>query len=47
MAFAVAGLRASDTIAINDCANVDTSFPRFAELASGVGMRVSSTAGYS
>ena len=47
MAFAVAGLRASDTIAINDCANVDTSFPRFAELASGVGMRVSSTSGYS
>jgi 3-phosphoshikimate 1-carboxyvinyltransferase len=40
MAFAVAGLRASGRIVINDCANVNTSFPHFVELASDVGCRL-------
>ena len=41
MAFSIAGLRASGEIIINDCANVDTSFPDFIELASGVGLGIS------
>jgi 3-phosphoshikimate 1-carboxyvinyltransferase len=40
MAFAMAALRASGEITIDDCANVNTSFPRFVELAAGVGSRV-------
>jgi 3-phosphoshikimate 1-carboxyvinyltransferase len=42
MAFTIAGLRAVAPIEIEDCANVSTSFPRFVELASGVGCRVES-----
>lgn len=41
MSFAVAGLRASAPIHILDCANVDTSFPGFARLAAGVGLKLS------
>ena len=40
MAFAVAGLRASDEIVIDDCANVATSFPGFVELARRIGLTV-------
>ena len=40
MAFAVASLRASDTIEIRDVANVATSFPGFATLARSVGLRL-------
>ncbi|MCG6965813.1 MAG: 3-phosphoshikimate 1-carboxyvinyltransferase [Chromatiaceae bacterium] len=40
MAFTMAALRARGEIVINDCANVNTSFPRFVELAAGVGSRV-------
>jgi 3-phosphoshikimate 1-carboxyvinyltransferase len=40
MAFAIAGLKADAPIVINDCANVNTSFPRFVELAAGVGCRL-------
>ncbi|WP_444921683.1 bifunctional prephenate dehydrogenase/3-phosphoshikimate 1-carboxyvinyltransferase [Microbulbifer sp. CnH-101-G] len=40
MAFAVASLRAKDTIRILHCANVATSFPNFAELAVGSGFRL-------
>ncbi|QFT54338.1 bifunctional prephenate dehydrogenase/3-phosphoshikimate 1-carboxyvinyltransferase [Microbulbifer sp. THAF38] len=40
MAFAVASLRAKDTIRILHCANVATSFPNFAELAVGSGLRL-------
>jgi len=40
MAFTMAGLRASAPIQIDDCANVNTSFPRFIALAGGVGSRV-------
>jgi 3-phosphoshikimate 1-carboxyvinyltransferase len=41
MAFTIAALRAQGEIEIDDCANVNTSFPRFVELAAGVGCRVS------
>lgn len=37
MSFTMAALRASGDIIITDCANVDTSFPGFAALASSVG----------
>lgn len=40
MAFTMAALRARGEIFIDDCANVNTSFPRFAELAAAVGARV-------
>lgn len=42
MAFTMAALRAGGEIIIDDCANVDTSFPRFVGLAGGVGSRVES-----
>ncbi|MDX1712357.1 MAG: 3-phosphoshikimate 1-carboxyvinyltransferase, partial [Halomonas venusta] len=41
MAFAIAALRASDEIIIDDCANVATSFPDFVTLAQRIGMQVS------
>jgi 3-phosphoshikimate 1-carboxyvinyltransferase len=40
MAFATAALRAEGPIEIEDCANVNTSFPGFAELASRTGLIV-------
>ncbi|WP_308367029.1 MULTISPECIES: bifunctional prephenate dehydrogenase/3-phosphoshikimate 1-carboxyvinyltransferase [unclassified Microbulbifer] len=40
MAFAVASLRARDTIRILHCANVATSFPDFAGLATRAGLRL-------
>ncbi len=40
MAFSMAALRARAPLTIRDCANVDTSFPGFAELARGVGLSV-------
>jgi 5-enolpyruvylshikimate-3-phosphate synthase len=41
MSFAVASLRAGDEIQIRDVANVATSFPGFAALANGAGLRLS------
>lgn len=41
MAFAMAALRAGAAITIKDCANVNTSFPGFAELAGAAGLRIS------
>lgn len=38
MSFTVAALRASDTILVNNCANVATSFPNFTELAQASGI---------
>jgi 3-phosphoshikimate 1-carboxyvinyltransferase len=38
MAFAIAGLRAEAAITILDCANVNTSFPEFKELAQNLGL---------
>ncbi|WP_286239763.1 bifunctional prephenate dehydrogenase/3-phosphoshikimate 1-carboxyvinyltransferase [Neptuniibacter halophilus] len=40
MSFCVAALRATDTITINECANVATSFPAFVELAQQAGIKV-------
>lgn len=40
MSFAMAALRAGGAIRIEDCANVDTSFPRFASLARDVGLAI-------
>ena len=45
MAFSVAALRATAPIEIDDCANVNTSFPGFAELAGEAGLRVDSDDG--
>lgn len=42
MAFAIASLRAGGTITINDCANVNTSFPNFVTLANGAGLQIKS-----
>lgn len=41
MAFAMAGLKASHTIQIKDCANIATSFPNFFALANETGMEIS------
>ena len=41
MSFAMAALRAGGPIVIDDCANVNTSFPGFVALASGVGLGIS------
>jgi 3-phosphoshikimate 1-carboxyvinyltransferase len=40
MAFAMAALRASGPVVINNCANVNTSFPNFVGLARGVGLKI-------
>ncbi len=40
MSFAMAALRAQGSVIINDCANVNTSFPNFVELASQAGLNI-------
>ena len=40
MSFAMAGLRAREEIVVEDCANVGTSFPGFADLARESGLRI-------
>jgi len=40
MAFAMAGLCANGDIHIEDCDNVNTSFPGFAELAASCGLSI-------
>ncbi|MDX1796111.1 MAG: 3-phosphoshikimate 1-carboxyvinyltransferase, partial [Hydrogenovibrio sp.] len=40
MAMTIAGLNAVDEILIDDCANVNTSFPTFIELVNQIGMSV-------
>lgn len=42
MAFSMAALRANGSIAIEDCDNVNTSFPDFAGLAAGAGLSIHS-----
>lgn len=42
MSFAMAALRAAGALTIDDCANVNTSFPGFVDLARGAGLGVSS-----
>ena len=44
MAFAIAALRAGGPILIDDCANVDTSFPGFATLAARAGLAIGTRA---
>jgi len=44
MSFAMAALRASDSIIVTDCAHVATSFPGFADLAANTGLRLIVTA---
>ncbi len=41
MAFSIAALRANGNILIRDCANVNTSFPGFAEMARSLGLKIS------
>ncbi len=40
MSFSIAGLKATAPITINDCENVNTSFPEFRELAIQLGLKV-------
>ncbi|RLA20513.1 MAG: 3-phosphoshikimate 1-carboxyvinyltransferase [Gammaproteobacteria bacterium] len=40
MAFSIAALRATGEIKINDCENVNTSFPEFLSLASSLGLEI-------
>lgn len=42
MAFSIAGLRATAPIIIQNCANVNTSFPKFRKLASSLGLHLTS-----
>jgi len=44
MAFSMAALRATGTITIDDCENVNTSFPDFVGLASAAGLSIQSDA---
>ena len=43
MAMAVAGLTATDEIVIDDCANVNTSFPTFVSLVNQIGMSLTTS----
>ncbi len=40
MAFSIAGLRAHAAITINDCENVNTSFPEFKDIAAQLGLHL-------
>jgi 5-enolpyruvylshikimate-3-phosphate synthase len=40
MAFSMASLRASQTIVIHECLNVNTSFPGFVQLAGSAGVSI-------
>lgn len=40
MAFSIAGLRATGSITINDCENVNTSFPEFKDIAVQLGLKL-------
>ncbi|MDX1594464.1 MAG: 3-phosphoshikimate 1-carboxyvinyltransferase, partial [Gammaproteobacteria bacterium] len=40
MAFAIAALRAGGAVTVDDCANVDTSFPGFVASAAACGLRI-------
>lgn len=47
MSFAMAALRAKGEVIIEDCANVNTSFPGFVELARGAGLAITTAEGQS
>ena len=40
MSFSIAALRAQGEVTIDDCVNVDTSFPGFVSLAGGAGLKI-------
>ena len=40
MSFSIAALRANGAIIVNDCDHVATSFPNFASLSKGIGLRI-------
>jgi 3-phosphoshikimate 1-carboxyvinyltransferase len=40
MAFAMAGLVSAEGVRVEDCANVDTSFPGFAAVAAEAGLAI-------
>jgi 3-phosphoshikimate 1-carboxyvinyltransferase len=40
MSFSIAALRANGDIIVNDCDHVATSFPNFASLSKGIGLRI-------
>ena len=40
MSFSIAGLRASSAITVHDCANVNTSFPEFFQIAKNLGLNL-------
>ena len=44
MSFSIAALRADGDIIVNDCDHVATSFPNFASLSEGVGLRITEVA---
>ena len=46
MAFAIAGLRATDEIVVEGCNNVATSFPNFIDAASAIGLDISVETGH-
>lgn len=41
MAFGIASIAASDLLRIEDCTNVNTSFPGFVNLAAKAGLKIS------
>jgi len=43
MAFSMAALRADGPITVNDCENVNTSFPGYVQIAAEAGLRISSS----
>ena len=40
MAFIIAALRSTGPIIVNDCENIATSFPNFAQLAGVIGLDI-------
>lgn len=46
MSFSIAALRARRPITVNDCANVNTSFPNFVSLAKGLGLNITVQTGH-
>lgn len=45
MAFSIAALRAGGSVEIDDCANVNTSFPSFVDLARDMGLNITAICG--
>ncbi len=45
MAFSMAALVSDNSVTVTDCANVATSFPHYAELASGIGLGITTSDG--